>query len=189
MNYFNAGVQCEEAIFAMGCFWCAESAFRDHDTYSPLKGIMGICAGYAGGTRPNPTYESHAGYKEAVQILFDPGIMHYYQLLDIFWHNIDFFDDSGQFCDKGFSYTSAVFYQDNTQRVEAEQSKQKLEGQFKRTLKTEILPVSTFCRAEGYHQNYQAQSPVCYNDYRRNCGRDNRLKEIWSEVKSRLENH
>lgn len=181
VNQFGLENTFEEAIFAMGCFWCAESAFRDHETGALLQGVTAIQVGYAGGTKPNPTYEAHEGYKEVVKITFDPLVIHYKQLLDIFWHNVDFFDDTGQFSDKGFSYTSAVFVSDDTQKTESEHTKSALEKKFNRSVKTEILPVTTFYDAEDYHQDYKTKNPVRYGYYRCNCGRDSRLKAIWKE--------
>jgi peptide-methionine (S)-S-oxide reductase len=97
-------------VLAMGCFWCAETANRDEETHQPLPGIIDIKAGYAGGTKPNPTYEDHPGYIEAIKITFDPKIISLEKLLKLFWVNIDPFDASGQFCDKGNSYISAIYF-------------------------------------------------------------------------------
>src|SRR3984957_7997914 len=96
----------ETALFAMGCFWCGEAAFRDHETGELLPGILAVRVGYAGGTAEHPTYEQHEGYKEAVKSEFYPARISYDKLLPIFWHNIDSIDDAGQFCDQGPSYTS-----------------------------------------------------------------------------------
>lgn len=171
----------EVAIFAMGCFWCGESEFRDPQTHQPLKGILSLKVGYAGGTKPNPTYQSHEGYKEALKIEFDPKVITYDQLLKIFWRNVDFFDGQGQFCDKGYAYTSAVFYSDEGQKAKAEAEKTKLAGRFGRPLATELFQATTFYDAEDYHQNYKEKNPVRYKYYRWNCGRDQRLKALWEE--------
>lgn len=179
MKSMDEDASIQEAVFAMGCFWCGETAFRAHETHKLLEGIKAIRVGYAGGTKSNPTYESHDGYKEAVKVSFNPGIITYDQLLDIFWHNIDFLDGGGQFADRGFPYTTAIFFKDETQGIKAEASKKALETQFQRTLKTEIIPFSTFYDAEEYHQNYRFKNPVRYDHYRGACGRDKRLKEIW----------
>lgn len=168
----------EEAIFAMGCFWCAESEFRDN-TDVPLKGIISVRAGYAGGTRPNPTYHDHEGYKEAIKIEFDPAVISYDKLLDIFWHNVDPFDGEGQFCDNGFPYTSVVFYKNEEQKSKAKQSEHALEKNFREPFKTEIIQATTFYDAEEYHQDYKNKNPLRYKYYRWNCGRDKRLQEIW----------
>lgn len=168
----------EEALFAMGCFWCGEAAFRDHKTNKFIPGILDLKVGYAGGTIPNPRYESHEGYKEAVKITYDPKILSYDKLLDIFWHNIDPFDGKGQFCDKGFPYTSVIFYTDD-QKKQAEESKNKIAKELSMDIKTELIPKTTFYDAEEYHQNYKSKNPVRYKFYRWNCGRDQRLQEIW----------
>lgn len=166
-----------EAVFAMGCFWCAEADFRDKNGHF-LLGISDLKVGYAGGTQPNPTYEHHAGYIEALKIIFDPAVMPYDKLLSIFWRNIDPFDAQGQFCDKGPSYTAAIFYKNENQRDQALKSKIAIETRLNKTVVTEIIPFTTFYDAEDYHQNYKAKNPVRYRYYRFRCGRDQRLKEI-----------
>lgn len=171
----------QTAIFAMGCFWCGESEFRDHDSHEPIKGISEIEVGYAGGKKPNPTYEDHEGYKEALKITFNPSIISYKELLSIFWHNVDPFDKLGQFCDKGFAYTSAIFYKSEQQKAQATSTKKAIEKQFSKTVETEILPATTFYRAEEYHQNYKAKNPRRYRFYRWHCGRDKRLEELWHD--------
>jgi len=174
----------EIAIFAMGCFWCGESEFRDHTTGAPLPGIISLRVGYAGGTHPHPTYESHQGYKEAVKIEFDPTIISYEKLLDIFWHNVDPFDAKGQFCDKGFPYTSVIYYHGDTQKKAALSSQKNTQKVLGKETVTELIPATTFYDAEEYHQNYKEKNPVRYKFYRWNCGRDQRLKEVWGGAKS-----
>lgn len=172
----------EVAIFAMGCFWCGESEFRDHKTGKPLPGIFSLRVGYAGGTNPNPTYESHQGYKEAVKIEFDPAIISYEKLLDIFWHNVDPFDGKGQFCDKGFPYTAVIFYHNATQKTSALASLHNAQKVLGKQIVTEIISGTTFYDAEEYHQDYKEKNPVRYKFYRWNCGRDKRLKEVWGST-------
>lgn len=169
----------EIAVFAMGCFWCAESEFRDPKTHEALPGIISLRVGYAGGVTPNPTYENHKGYKEALKIRFDPQKISYETLLNIFWHNIDPLDAQGQFCDKGPAYTSVIFYNDIKQKEAALESKNKIKNQVKGNF-TEIIPYSSFYDAEEYHQNYKKKNPIAYRYYRWNCGRDQRLKALWS---------
>jgi peptide-methionine (S)-S-oxide reductase len=171
-----------EAIFAMGCFWCGESEFRDHETNKPLKGIISIRVGYAGGTKPNPTYHSHEGYKEALKITYDPSVISYDQLLDIFWHNIDPFDADGQFCDKGFPYTAVIFFKDSEQKAKAEVTRDKIQAELKQEISTALIPYTTFYDAEEYHQDYKDKNPIRYKFYRWNCGRDQRLEEIWGAI-------
>lgn len=172
----------EEAIFSMGCFWCGESEFRDHKTGKPLPGILSIRVGYAGGVIPKPTYESHEGYKEAVKIIFDPSEITYDQLLDIFWKNVDPFNEKGQFCDIGPQYTSAIHFTSDQQKEKSTVKKEATQKSLaKGMIVTEILPYTTFHDAEEYHQNYKEKNPTKYTFYRWNCGRDNRLKELWKE--------
>lgn len=172
-------METQEAIFAMGCFWCGESEYRDPKTHEPIPGVIDVKVGYAGGTVPNPTYENHPGYKEALKITFNPEVISYEKLLDIFWHNVDFTDADGQFCDRGFPYTSAIYYMNESQKEAAERSKDALKVQFDKPIVTEIFPYTTFYTAEDYHQNYKSKNPVRYKYYRWNCGRDKKLKEIW----------
>jgi len=169
----------ETAIFAMGCFWCGESEFRDHDNGKPLPGILSLSVGYAGGVKPNPTYESHQGYKEAVKIEFDPRIISYDKLLSIFWKNVDPFDSTGQFCDKGFPYTAVIFYYDDAQKKAAESTLQNTQKVLGKKIVTELIPATTFYDAEEYHQNYKQKNSVKYKFYRWSCGRDQRLNDIW----------
>lgn len=172
----------EKAVFAMGCFWCGESEFRNHDTHEPLPGIISVTSGYAGGTSPNPTYENHEGYKESVEVVFDPSQVSYGDLLKIFWHNVDFLDGGGQFCDRGFPYTSAIFYSSPAQMKEAEKTLAEIQEQFKdQPIKTELFAFTNFYKAEEYHQLYAKKNPIRYKYYRWNCGRDQRLAKIWSK--------
>lgn len=173
----------EVAIFAMGCFWCGAASFKDHDTHQRLPGILSIKSGYAGGTTPNPTYENHSGYKEAVKVEFDPNIVSYDKVLEIFWNNVNPFDDKGQFCDKGFPYTSAIFYFDEQQKKKADDSKTYIAKHFKKPVSTELIAATTFYDAEEYHQDYEVKNPIAYKFYRWNCGRDKRLQEVWGAWK------
>lgn len=169
------------ATFAGGCFWCMQPAFEK------LPGVVSVTAGYTGGTVRNPSYEQVSGgttgHRESVEIAYDPSRITYAQLLDVFWHNIDPTDNEGQFCDKGPQYRSAIFYHDENQKALAEQSKAELEKKFKHVY-TDILPASQFWRAEEYHQDYAKKNPVRYHFYRFNCGRDQRLAEIWGHAPS-----
>jgi len=167
------------ATFAGGCFWCEESAFQD------VKGVISATSGYTGGNEQNPTYEQvseHAtGHRESLEVVYDPRVISYQQLLDIFWHNVDPFDASGQFCDKGPQYRGAIFYHDAAQKQLADASKAAVEKRFGKKVVTDILPASKFWPAEDYHQDYYKKNPVRYHFYRFNCGRDARLKEVWGK--------
>jgi peptide-methionine (S)-S-oxide reductase len=161
------------AIFAGGCFWCVE------DVFDKVDGVTETVSGYAGGTNPNPNYGSHEGYKEAVRVTYDPTKVTYATLLDHYWHNIDPFDPDGQFCDKGPAYQSVIFTGDAEEKGLAEKTKQEIADRFKEKVATEIVPVTTFYDAEGYHQDYHNQNPVSYKYYKWGCGRAQRLAEIW----------
>ncbi len=161
------------AIFAGGCFWCMEAAFDE------VPGVTETVSGYAGGTKPNPTYGDHEGYQEAVRVTYDPAKVSYKKLLDQYWHNIDPFDAEGQFCDKGNAYRSAIFTGDQEEAQLAETEKKAIAERFKKDVATEIKPATTFTPAEGYHQNYHNTNAVSYKFYKWNCGRAQRLEEIW----------
>lgn len=169
----------QEGVFAMGCFWSGAGAFADHITNEKFPGILEVRVGYTGGKTTNPTYPSHEGHQEAVKVIFDPNEISYEQILDIFWHNIDPFDSKGQFCDKGPSYTTTIFFKDDAQKKQALQSKSAAEKKLKKSIVTKVTAASPFYDAEEYHQDYKVKNPVRYNHYRVNCGRDKRLKEIW----------
>jgi peptide-methionine (S)-S-oxide reductase len=161
------------AIFAGGCFWCMEAAFDE------VPGVTETVSGYAGGTRPNATYEDHDGYQEAVRVTYDPAKVSYQQLLDQYWHNIDPFDARGQFCDHGDAYRSVVFVGDDEEKKLAETEKQEIADRFKQKVATEIKPATSFTPAEDYHQNYHNTNAVSYKFYKWNCGRAQRLEQIW----------
>jgi len=168
------------AIFAMGCFWCTEAAFRDFNSHALLPGILSLRVGYAGGLIPNPSYEYHPGYKEALKIIFDPQKITYESLLTIFWHNIDPLDPKGQFSDKGPAYVSAIFYTNEQQHQAALESHQQVKAKLKDNF-TLIEPYTTFYDAEEYHQDYKAKNPISYCQYSNGNGRAQRLKALWGE--------
>ena len=154
--------------------------------FEKLKGVSDVVSGFTGGTLKNPTYNgNHEGHYEAVEITYDPEVVNYRQLLDYYWVNIDPFDAKGQFCDKGHSYLSAIFVANDTERKIAQASKEAVIKQFpNKKVVTPILDASTFYPIKGdesYHQDFYKKSPVRYKFYRWNCGRDQRLKEIWGE--------
>ncbi|NMP24221.1 peptide-methionine (S)-S-oxide reductase MsrA [Sulfobacillus harzensis] len=171
--------QLEKATFAGGCFWCMVHPF---DAY---PGVVKVVSGYTGGDKPNPTYEevcSHTtGHREAVEITFDPTIIGYGQLLDIFWRQIDPTDPGGQFVDRGESYQTAIYYHSEEQRKLALASREALEqtGRFSRPIVTEILPAKPFYPAEDYHQDFYRTNPSHYTRYRRGSGRDQFILQHW----------
>jgi len=183
---FNASYAvADKAILAGGCFWCMEA------DYEKLEGVINVISGFTGGTLKNPTYYgNHEGHYESVEITYDPEKISYKQLLDYYWVNIDPFNDTGQFCDKGHEYLSAIFVANKTERNIAKKSKRKVEEQFPgKKVVTQILNASTFYPIKGdeiHHQDYYKKSPLRYKIYRWNCGRNQRLEEIWGERAMRL---
>ncbi len=165
------------ALFAGGCFWCMESAYQEQ------PGVTGVVSGFTGGALKNPTYSgNHKGHFEAVEVTYDPKVISYPQLLDLFWRNIDPFDNKGQFCDKGASYRSGIFPGNAEEAALAEHSKVEVVSRFNNeTVYTEIRDASTFWPVEAYHQDYYLKNPVRYKAYRWNCGRDQRLEQIWGD--------
>lgn len=172
-----ADTELTTAVFAGGCFWCMEQPF------DALPGVFSTISGYTGGTVENPTYREVSGggtgHVEAMQVTYDPNQVSYETLLDTFWHNIDPFDNQGQFCDKGSQYRSAIFYATPEQQTLAETSKQVVMEKFDRPIATELIPVAAFYPAEDYHQNYYLTRPIRYQVYRFGCGRDQRLADVW----------
>ncbi|MAE74236.1 MAG: peptide-methionine (S)-S-oxide reductase [Bdellovibrionaceae bacterium] len=174
----------KQATFAGGCFWCMEKPFED------IEGVKTVLSGYAGGTIKNPDYKlvSSGATKhiEAVQIYYDPSKVSFKKLVDVFWRQIDPTDDGGQFVDRGYQYTSAIFYRTPEEKAIAEQSKDQLEksGRYDKKLLTPIKAFTTFYPAEEYHQDYYKKNPIRYNFYRRGSGRDAYLSKIWKDHKS-----
>jgi peptide-methionine (S)-S-oxide reductase len=170
----------ETAIFAGGCFWCVEADF------DKVPGVVDTVSGYTGGTVEDPTYEQVSaegtGHREAVRITYDPDQVSYEELLTAFWHSVDPTDAGGQFCDRGESYTTAIFVEDEAQRRAAEASKVEAQKVLGQEIVTPIEEAGPFYRAEDYHQDYYEKSPVRYRYYRWSCGRDQRIEELWGEA-------
>ncbi len=169
------------ATFAGGCFWCVESDF------DKVKGVISTTSGYTGGHVKNPTYHQVSaggtGHAESVEIVYDPSKVTYEQLLTYFWHHVDPTVKDRQFCDVGNQYRTAIFVHNEEQRKLAEASKKKVEAELKVPIYTEIDKAGQFYAAEGYHQDYYKKNPVQYRFYRWNCGRDQRIKQIWGAHK------
>ncbi len=165
------------AIFAGGCFWSMEYPF------DKLPGVISTTSGYTGGRTANPTYEQVSsggtGYAEAVQVTYDPHVVSYETLLDVFWHNIDPLATNKQFCDEGTQYRTAIFYATPEQQALAEASKLKVHEEFDKPVATEIVGAGRFYPAEEYHQDYYTKNPTRYKSYRVKCGRDQRLLQLW----------
>jgi peptide-methionine (S)-S-oxide reductase len=167
----------ETATFAGGCFWCMEDAFRD------VPGVVSVRSGYTGGFVQDPTYAQVStgttGHAESVEVVFDPSKVTYEELLDVFWGNIDPLAVNGQFCDHGSQYRTAIFFHGVEQKRAAEESKKRVEERLKAKVATEIVAAKIFYPAEAHHQDYARRNAAQYDLYRKGCGRDELLKQIW----------
>lgn len=172
----------ETATFAGGCFWCMVSPFDEQ------PGIIQVVSGYTGGYKEYPTYEEvhseKTGHYEAVQITFNPSVIPYDKLLEIYWQQIDPTDNEGQFSDRGNSFRTAIFYHNESQKRDAEDSKAEISRRFKKPIVTEILPVGPFYKAEEKYQNYYKKNPFHYNLYQESSGRAKFIREHWKKVKT-----
>jgi peptide methionine sulfoxide reductase msrA/msrB len=173
------------ATFGGGCFWCMEPP------YAQLPGVESVTSGYAGGRVKNPSYElvstGLTGHIEVVQVVYDPSRVSFEELLEVFWRNVDPTDGGGQFCDRGSQYLTAVFYEGESQQRAALESKRELEasGVLRRPVVTQIRPLEAFYPAEEYHQGFCRKNKARYESYRKGCGRDERLRELWGNVPPR----
>jgi len=174
-----SGGELETAIFAGGCFWCMEPPFEK------LEGVKTAVSGYTGGRSENPTYKNYGagGHIEAVEITYDPAVVSYDKLLEVFWMQVDPTDPNGQFVDRGHEYTTAIFYNSESQKIAAERSKADLIKRrvYSKPIVTQIRPVETFYPAEDYHQDYYRKKPLRYKYYRHGSGRDDFLDKTWGE--------
>ena len=168
----------KKAYFAGGCFWCMEESF------DKVKGVVKSISGYSGGHVKNPTYKQviykDTGHVEAIAVYYDPTLTSYEELLKVFWINIDPFDDKGQFCDKGKSYRSVVFYQNIKQKKLIESSITSIEKKFnQKKIVTLIWEFEKFYPAEDYHQNYYQNNFLRYLAYKSGCQREEILNKIF----------
>ncbi|WP_305984821.1 peptide-methionine (S)-S-oxide reductase MsrA [Roseibium sp. MMSF_3544] len=181
--------QAETAIFAGGCFWCVEADLEK------LPGVREVVSGYAGGTTQNPTYKSYerGGHREVVEVDFDETQISYRDLVGIFLRTIDVTDPGGQFCDRGFGYSTAIYPLNEAQaeaaKAEIEEANQILDGK----VVTPVEGAAEFWPAEDYHQGYyKSEESVltrfgyvtraeAYKGYRKGCGRDARVKAVWGD--------
>ena len=175
----SSPVALKTVIFAGGCFWCMEHPFDS------LEGVTDVKSGFAGGHVDHPTYKQVSaggtGHRESVQVTYNPAVVSFGKLLDVYWRNVDPFDAAGQFCDKGDQYTAAIFAGNDDERAQAEASKAAMEKRFGKAIATQIVPAAAFWPAEEYHQDYYLKNPWRYKYYRGGCGRDRRLNEIWGD--------
>ena len=167
-----------KAYFAGGCFWCMEESFEKK------AGVLEVISGYSGGTSKNPTYKEvtygDTGHFETIEILFDKDKINYQDILDHFWKNIDPFDEYGQFCDKGYSYRSVAFFENDEQKNLIQKSIIKLEKKFNKKIVTYVRKFDKFYKAEDNHQNYYEVKFLNYLRYKKACGRERKLNKIWN---------
>ena len=176
---FSYSAQKDKAYFAGGCFWCVEESFEK------LKGVEEVISGYSGGVTENPTYKEvtygNTGHFEVVEIIYDKKVISFKELLENFWVNIDPFDAFGQFCDKGYSYRSVAFYQNDEERKLIQKDIKDLENKFNKKVVTYIRNFEKFYKAEEYHQDFYKIKLERYLRYKKACGREETLKRIWSQ--------
>ena len=176
---FSYSAQKDKAYFAGGCFWCVEESFEK------LKGVEEVISGYSGGITENPTYKEvtygNTGHFEVVEIIYDKKVISFEQLLKNFWVNIDPFDAYGQFCDKGYSYRSVAFYQNDEEKKLIEKDIKDLQNKFNKKVVTYIRNFEKFYKAEEYHQDFYKIKLERYLRYKKACGREELLKRIWSQ--------
>ena len=176
---FSYSAQKDKAYFAGGCFWCVEESFEK------LKGVEEVISGYSGGITENPTYKEvtygNTGHFEVVEIIYDKKVISFKELLENFWVNIDPFDAYGQFCDKGYSYRSVAFYQNDEEKKLIEKDIKDLENKFNKKVVTYIRNFEKFYKAEEYHQDFYKIKLERYLRYKKACGREELLKRIWSQ--------
>ena len=178
--------QVETATFAGGCFWCVESSFEGRD------GVLDVISGYTGGPEENPSYEQVSsgttGHLEAIQITYDPEIISYKTLLEIFFQQIDPTDGEGSFVDRGDHYRSAVFSHTEAQKSQAKETIRLIDTAkiFDSPVATQVLPAGVFYAAEAYHQDYHQRNPIRYKFYRAGSGRDSFIKNFWKNGNNRI---
>ena len=177
INTSAVSKEFNKAYFGGGCFWCMEESFEK------VEGVIEVISGYSGGKTNNPTYREvtygDSGHFETVEVIFDHSKTDYETLLKVFWVNIDPFDALGQFCDKGYSYRSVAFYQNENQKKLIDNSILSIEKKFNQEVVTYVKEFKIFYKAEDNHQNYYNENFINYLLYKNACGRDNRLNKIW----------
>ena len=176
----------ETAVFAGGCFWCMESAFKGQ------AGVKDVVSGYTGGHVENPGYEAvcsgTTGHAEAVRVTYDPNKISYWQLLEVFFTQIDPTDATGSFVDRGSQYRPGIFFQTPEQERLARAMIERLNasGIFDRPVATEVTKAAVFYPAEAYHQDYHKKNAVRYKFYRTASGREPFVKAFWDEDNRRI---
>ena len=174
---FALSENLNKTYFAGGCFWCMEESFEK------LNGVKEVISGYSGGTTSNPTYKEvtfgNTGHFEVVEVIYDKNIISFKELLKNFWINIDPFDAFGQFCDKGYSYRSVAFYQNQYEKKTIEESIVNIEDKFNKRVVTYVREFKVFYKAEDKHQDYYQEYLLNYLMYKKGCRREEVLKRIW----------
>jgi len=167
-------------VLAGGCFWCVEADF------DKVEGVIGTVSGFSGGTSENPTYRQvvsgGTGHLEAVEITYDADVVTYTQLVHMFLRSIDPLDAGGQFCDRGEPYTTAIFAETDEERTSAQAALSEAQAALGQPLATTLRDRSAFYPAGNKHQNFYKKSPLRYGTYRKGCGRDRRVKDIWGDA-------
>ena len=162
-------------VVAGGCFWCVESDMEKVD------GVYEAVSGYSGGDLENATYQNHDGHREVAEIWYDPAVTDYATLVHHFLRTIDVTDGGGQFCDRGFAYSTALHYRTDEEKADAEAAIAEAQAYLGQDIATVVEPFKFFVTAEGYHQDYYQKNPFRYKIYRTNCGRDSRVRAVWGE--------
>src|SRR5258708_27127334 len=176
------GATLDTATFAGGCYWSMDAAFEK------LDGVKEVVSGFSGGHVKDPTYDlvstGSTGAREAVQIIYDPVITSYSELVDVYWREFDPTDDGGSFSDRGSQYRSAILYHSNAQKTVAEQSRKHLEHarSLDRPIVAEILPYTAFYSAGEDQQQYCKKSTARYYNYRSASGREEYFKGTWGDL-------
>jgi len=178
LNHSVFATETKKAYFAGGCFWCME------ESYDQVDGVLSSISGYSGGYLKNPKYEDviykDTGHVEVIEVTYNPSVVSYKDLLNVYWKNIDPFDVSGQFCDKGKSYRSAIFFENNSQKELIDQSFKEIEKKFDKKIVTLVWKFDVFYPAENYHQDYYEKNFIRYLMYKNACKREETLKKIWN---------
>ena len=179
LNNPSKALEEDKAYFAGGCFWCVEESFEK------LNGVIEVISGYSGGTTENPTYKEvtygNTGHFEVVEVIYNKNMISFEELLKNYWINIDPFDAYGQFCDKGYSYRSVAFYQNDKEKKLIERDVKNLEKKFNKKVVTYLREFKKFYKAENRHQNFYKVYFQNYLRYKKACKREETLKEIWNK--------
>ena len=173
-----------KAILAGGCFWCLEKDFR------ALPGVVNATSGYSGGSIANPTYQNYhdtpdastVPHVEVVEVVYDPAKVGYEKILDYYFRHVDPTDGGGQFCDRGPAYAPVIYTTNDAEKAAAQKKSAEVAKLIKAKVAVDIRDAKPFWPAEDYHQDYAHKNPLKYQYYRWNCGRDQRVTEVWGQT-------